>query len=61
MVQGFMLGIASGMACLTCCAPVLVPVLLGEGKIFINPRVISREGCYALKDGRAARLVLHHD
>jgi len=32
MMQGFMLGIASGMACLTYCAPVLVPVLLGEGK-----------------------------
>jgi len=27
----------------------------------INPRVISIEGCYALKDGRAARLLLHHD
>lgn len=32
MLQGFMLGIASGTACLAYCAPVLVPVLLGEGK-----------------------------
>lgn len=27
----------------------------------INPRVISIEGCYTLKDGRAARLLLRHD
>jgi len=32
MVQGFILGIASGTACLAYCAPVLVPVLLGEGE-----------------------------
>ncbi|OPY56327.1 MAG: hypothetical protein A4E55_02154 [Pelotomaculum sp. PtaU1.Bin035] len=32
MLQGFILGIASGTACLAYCAPVLVPVLLGEGK-----------------------------
>ena len=32
LVKGFLLGIASGGACLAYCAPVLVPYLLGEGK-----------------------------
>lgn len=32
LVQGFLLGLASGGACLTWCAPVLVPYLLGEGR-----------------------------
>lgn len=32
IVQGFLLGIASGGVCLAYCAPVLVPYLLGEGK-----------------------------
>jgi len=32
MLQGFILGITSGTACLAYCAPLLVPVLLGEGK-----------------------------
>ena len=31
-MQGFLLGLTSGTVCLTCCAPVLVPYLLGEGK-----------------------------
>lgn len=31
-VEGFLLGIASGGACLTWCAPVLVPYLLGEAR-----------------------------
>jgi sulfite exporter TauE/SafE len=30
-VQGFLLGLANGTTCLTFCAPVLVPYLLGEG------------------------------
>jgi len=32
LVEGFLLGLASGGACLTYCAPVLVPWLLGEGR-----------------------------
>jgi sulfite exporter TauE/SafE len=32
LVNGFLLGIASGGACLSYCAPVLVPYLLGEGR-----------------------------
>ncbi len=32
LVEGFLLGLASGGACLTYCAPVLVPYLLGEGR-----------------------------
>lgn len=31
-MQGFLLGLTSGTVCLTHCAPVLVPYLLGEGK-----------------------------
>jgi len=31
LTEGFLLGIASGGACLAYCAPVLVPYLLGEG------------------------------
>ncbi|MFL7807625.1 MAG: sulfite exporter TauE/SafE family protein, partial [Anaerolineae bacterium] len=31
-MQGFLLGLANGTTCLTFCAPVLVPYLLGEGK-----------------------------
>jgi len=31
LMEGFLLGLASGGACLTYCAPVLVPYLLGEG------------------------------
>jgi sulfite exporter TauE/SafE len=31
-VQGFLLGLANGTTCLTFCAPVLVPYLLGEGE-----------------------------
>lgn len=30
-VQGFLLGLSSGGACLSMCAPVLVPYLMGEG------------------------------
>jgi hypothetical protein len=32
LMEGFLLGLASGGACLTYCAPVLVPYLLGEGR-----------------------------
>jgi hypothetical protein len=32
LVKGFLLGIASGGVCLTYCAPVLVPYLLGEAR-----------------------------
>jgi hypothetical protein len=32
LVEGFLLGMASGGVCLTYCAPVLVPYLLGEGR-----------------------------
>lgn len=32
LVEGFLLGIASGGVCLTYCAPVLVPYLLGEAR-----------------------------
>lgn len=32
LAQGFLLGLASGGACLAYCAPVLVPYLLGEGR-----------------------------
>jgi sulfite exporter TauE/SafE len=31
VMQGFLLGLANGTTCLTFCAPVLVPYLLGEG------------------------------
>ncbi|MGE5397272.1 MAG: sulfite exporter TauE/SafE family protein [Chitinophagales bacterium] len=31
MVQGFLLGLASGTVCLATCLPVLFPLLLGEG------------------------------
>jgi sulfite exporter TauE/SafE len=31
-VQGFLLGLANGTTCLTFCAPVLIPYLLGEGE-----------------------------
>ena len=31
-LEGFMLGLSSGAACMAVCAPVLVPYLLGEGK-----------------------------
>ena len=32
ILQGFLLGLASGTTCLAYCAPVLVPFLLGEGR-----------------------------
>jgi len=32
LVNGFLLGIASGGACLAYCAPVLIPYLMGEGR-----------------------------
>jgi hypothetical protein len=32
LANGFLLGLASGGACLTYCAPILVPYLLGEGR-----------------------------
>jgi hypothetical protein len=32
LAEGLLLGLASGGACLTLCAPVLVPYLLGEGR-----------------------------
>jgi sulfite exporter TauE/SafE len=31
-IQGFLLGLSTGPTCLATCAPVVVPVLLGEGK-----------------------------
>jgi hypothetical protein len=31
-MQGFLLGLANGTSCLTFCAPVLIPYLLGEGQ-----------------------------
>ena len=31
-MQGFLLGLASGATCLAYCAPVLVPLVLGEGR-----------------------------
>ncbi len=31
LVQGFLLGLANGASCLTTCAPVLFPYLVGEG------------------------------
>ncbi len=32
MLQGFLLGLSTGVTCLAYCSPVLVPYLLGEGK-----------------------------
>ncbi len=32
MLQGFLLGLASGTSCLAYCAPVFLPFLLGEGR-----------------------------
>jgi hypothetical protein len=32
LVQGFLLGLANGASCLTTCAPVLLPYLVGEGR-----------------------------
>jgi hypothetical protein len=32
MLEGFILGLSSGVACIATCAPVLIPYLLGEGK-----------------------------
>jgi sulfite exporter TauE/SafE len=32
LVQGFLLGLASGVSCLATCAPVLLPFLVGEGR-----------------------------
>jgi len=32
LIQGFLLGLASGTACLANCAPVFLPYLLGEGE-----------------------------
>lgn len=32
MMQGFLLGLSTGITCLAYCSPVLVPYLLGEGK-----------------------------
>ncbi|OPY56329.1 MAG: hypothetical protein A4E55_02156 [Pelotomaculum sp. PtaU1.Bin035] len=40
---------------------VLNPESNKAGLEAINPRVVSIEGCYTLKDGRAARLSLYHD
>lgn len=42
-MKGFFLGLASGITCLTYCAPVLVPFLLGEGrKITANYGLLGR-------------------
>jgi sulfite exporter TauE/SafE len=35
-LEGFMLGLSSGAACMAVCAPVLVPYLLGEGQAIIK-------------------------
>src|SRR5512141_2700431 len=32
VIQGFLLGLANGGACLTSCAPVLLPYIVGEGR-----------------------------
>lgn len=32
MMQGFLLGLSTGVTCLAYCSPVLIPYLLGEGK-----------------------------
>ena len=32
MMQGFLLGLSTGITCLAYCSPVLIPYLLGEGK-----------------------------
>lgn len=32
MIQGFLLGLASGASCLTSCAPVLLPYMVAEGR-----------------------------
>jgi hypothetical protein len=31
-LDGFILGLSNGVACMATCAPVLIPYLLGEGK-----------------------------
>jgi sulfite exporter TauE/SafE len=35
-LDGFILGLSSGVACIAICAPVLVPYLLGEGKGIVS-------------------------
>jgi sulfite exporter TauE/SafE len=35
-LDGFILGLSNGMACIAICAPVLVPYLLGEGKGIVS-------------------------
>ena len=36
MLDGFILGLSSGVACIATCAPVLIPYLLGEGKGIVH-------------------------
>ena len=36
MLEGFILGLSSGVACIATCAPVLIPYLLGEGKGIVH-------------------------
>lgn len=36
MLQGFILGLSNGTACLASCAPIMLPYLLGEGKSIRN-------------------------
>ncbi len=42
-MQGFVLGLSSGAACVAYCAPILIPYLLGEEKnVLQNALVISQ-------------------
>jgi hypothetical protein len=36
MLEGFILGLSNGVACIATCAPVLIPYLLGEGKGIVH-------------------------
>lgn len=42
-LEGFMLGLSSGAACIAVCAPVLVPYLLGEGKGVIRNAFLTSQ------------------
>jgi sulfite exporter TauE/SafE len=42
-MEAFMLGLSSGATCITYCAPVLVPYLLGEGKGILRNSVLTAQ------------------
>ena len=42
-LEGFMLGLSNGAACITYCAPMLLPYLLGEAKGILRSSVLTAQ------------------